>query len=374
MHPTVHALAAGALAVALAAASGCGSSGPCIGPGCTSEAACPLPAGCRVAIHVAGACTCEAWAAASTVRVKVPYVVASVVYPGMGTGTTVGYGSGLGGVLGSRWRAVVRAPGTADEPVSVTSLDAGDGWPLTEVTPTTLSISLFADEGWLWTSTVDLPSSDEDVIVLWVNPSFLLRTTVTGERQGEWSWGNDCFPYGSGEPCVGAVALPLTVGEIQGTRSLPATWTGPIAFLESLTSAERADILAHDPLLDPAARTVAALDSDPRYVKMGEVAIVPPWGSPQDQLPISWTPCTGAPSDADLPVFAESAFSLPVGGDLVLQHTVDVVAPSCAPEAPTFQLQTTTAGCQIQATVYVDRAFGTLVTVPTASTASCTSG
>ena len=98
------------------------------------------------------------------------------------------------------------------------------------------------------------------------------------------------------------------------------------------------------------------------------------WEAPAPVVqPLTWTPCGGVLDDGDFPVLAQSA-EVPYGtGEIfTLQHSVLSATAACASQHPGLMVGTSTPGCSMRADVYVDKAFGTVLMLPTFVAAACT--
>jgi hypothetical protein len=253
----------------------------------------------------------------------------------------------------------VAALGTAD-------MGDGDYHPqliARRVTVTSGAVSVEPDAAITLPSALDLQPVEYDTFVIWVNPAATVTTDFAGNRWVTWSWSESCF---RDTPCTGAEILDLTVGEIDGTVPPYAGRRGE--FLATLTDAERAAILRYHPLRDPPGRDPATLASDPRFLSLGERQ--PPNGPLGSVEYLEWTPCDGMLTDAELPVLAQAEVPFE-GGTLVVQHSVQSISTTCEAQHPHLTLGAS-AGCFIRADLYLDRAFGTVLAVPTSVSGDCT--
>lgn len=335
--------------------------------------ACDRPEGCLRADRVEGTCQCLEWQLVSIEPVPVKYVVVGVVYPPLGNQSMVshGYWDGTteGGVttfpptasdLGSRWRSLVRAPDGSERVATLGPLDVGHFiWgPLVAVTGASAALVQPSSGAMGTFSSVDVPARQDDQLLIWINPAVAVATDYAGGRSVAWS-----------SPGGGADVFIAEAGELDGTvvNSNPYIQ----AILDTFDAADRAAILLYDPFYVPG-WDPSAIGTDPRFERVA--GFVPIWEAPAPVVqPLTWTPCDGVLDDGDFPVLAQSA-EVPYGtGEIfTLQHSVLSAAAACAPQHPGLMVGTSTPGCSIRADVFVDRAFGTLLMVPTSVSSACT--
>jgi hypothetical protein len=244
-----HAVIAGALAVALTA---CGStSDP------TTFSACEAPTGCHRADRVSGICQCLEWEIVSVEPVPVKFLVVGVIYAPPGNASTVvhGFASGSSQLpaaasdLGARWRSLVRASDGTETAALLGPSDVGAGlWdPLVKVTAASAALVQPSSQAVGYSPVIDLPSPEQDVFYVWINPAAAVTTDYAGGRSVSWSWRSECgYPGGCRSPMVYRLSAAL----LSGT----ATTQNPDVqgILDSLSAADRATILAYDPWFDPA--------------------------------------------------------------------------------------------------------------------------
>lgn len=343
---------------------------------------CDAPAGCVRAEKVAGSCACVEWKAVRVEAVPVKFVVAAVVYRGIGGDSRLSYGWTAGGTgmppasseLGGRFRAVLRG-GDGIERTALVA-DAGQGEPLHLVTPASADLLLTWGDGegrgsaYGVGNALDAPGRSEDEITVWANPALTVTTNYVGEKLASWSWrpvGGCSWPNQA--DCEGAHFVGIPVNVLDGTRPPEDPYTA--RFLATLTPAERATILAYHPLYDPPGRDPATLATDPRFLSLGPAEVHEGGAS---WPTASWTPCVGTLSDASFEVLHQtvSLHSTQVQDDLLIQHSVLSAEATCQPRQPGILLATSTPGCAMAASVYLDRMFGTLLFVPTDVAPSCT--
>lgn len=353
------------LVLLAAATSSCGS------------APCRVPDGC-LRVKDAFLCQCDEWRTVSVESVPIKFVVLSVDYGVLGNDTRIvyGYSSGANMLpassdLGSRFRALVRAPDGTEAVAARGPLDA-DLTSLVAVTDLTTAYFLAGGDengGMAYgrSASFDVPSRARDAISLWINPTLAVETNFIGEKKVRWGWTavGDCFfPFG----CLGPMVRTLSVEEIDGTIPAWDVYLRPL--VASLTPDERAAILKYDAFLDPPGRDPATFATDPRFQLLGPASLTPAGGS---YPTTSWTPCSGAVSDADFAPLAQTEVGMPWSTEkVVLQHGVLSNESTCRPQMPGLAMGTTTPGCELASLVYVDRAFGTLLFAPVSASASCT--
>ncbi len=345
--------------------------------GLVSCSECKAPEGCLRAGDVDGTCQCLEWQVAWVENVPVRFVVLSVVYRAPGSLGQAGYGprgdaSGLRSEVGARWRSLVRAGGGSEQVGALGRLDVGQPDVYTlhpvqvayPVTATSGAVTLEPPAGVVLPSMLDVPATEQDYLEVWVNPVATVTTDFAGNRTVDWSWSGSCF----GKSCEGALTVWLAFGEITGTVPHPAG-TANEMFLATLSDAERAELLRYHPLLDPPGRDPATLASDARFLSLTRLQVPNSIGTIiGNEL---WTPCAGTLTDADFPVLHEA--EIPFGdGTLVVQHSVQSISPICTAQSPRLLLMAGSQ-CAMEADFYVDRAFGTVLGVPTSVSAGCTS-
>jgi hypothetical protein len=327
---------------------------------------CGALTGCVRADRVAGACQCAEWQTLSVENVPVKFVVLYVVYGTLGNASWAWYGHkdsppSVSSELGARWRSTVRHSDGTERVADVGRLDdAGGSFFLNQFSETAVDTSIGGAQG--WGNAGDVPSRAADSIVVWVNPVAIVSTDYVGQRKIDWSWSGSCFflPFA----CTGAMAMHLTVAELEG--AVVSGDPNHAAFLSTLSAAERTAILQHDAFLDPVGRDPASIRSDPRFEYKGVASL----GVSSSVPDLSWSPCANA--QTDFPVYREVELPFAVSSDvLVLQYSAVLGAPGCAVQQPSLTISTTTPGCEASAEVYVDRMFGTLLTLPLGVAPSC---
>jgi hypothetical protein len=357
-----------AAALALAAAS-------CV------TATCDAPAGCVYAENVAGTCTCQEWEVVSTYTVPIKFVVVSVRYTAIGNESVLTYGwtnsaPAADSVLGSRLRASIRGTDGREQLASMVNADLGllPYAPLAPVTGASADVLLAWGDGqgsgsaWGFHSSLDAPGRSADEIGVWVNPTLTVTTDASGALRAGWSWTSvgHCF-WPLQLSCEGAHFLSIPVAYLDGTRAPGDFYAAQ--FLATLTPDERTTILSYHPLYDPPGRDPATLASDPRFTAIGRAEVGPGHATYPSA---SWLPCQGTLTDADPALHEVEVPTLTPSQRVFLQHAVLSRQATCRTERPGIALATSTPGCDMAADVYVDRAFGTLLFVPTAVGASCT--
>lgn len=342
--------------------------------GCAADV-CDPPEGCIHAESVAGACQCQEWQVTQVETMPLKYVVVGVEYALLGNGSQVAYGEALGTLpaaseMGSRFRAVVRSGNGQEHVATLGRIDVGASAGLVPVTATSGAFT-FPGYTVTLTNTVDVPTSAQDRILVWVNPTFTVTTNYLGQRRVDWGWTSvgGCYRP-AGAECAGPAVLGVRAGALDGTISPAAMDFYTQEFLTTLTPAERLDILSYDAFYDPAGRDQASFAADPRLLLLGQATVT----SQAHSFPLpNWTPCDGLLTDENFGVLHESSAPVAASGDRVLlQHGVLSSTASCSAQQPGLVLATTTPGCEFTATVYMDRMLGTLLTVPGTISASCT--
>jgi hypothetical protein len=337
------------------------------------QGTCDAPAGCLRAGQVQGSCQCLEWSTVKEESVPVKFVVLSVIYQAPGNRSELWYGHRVmapsaNSEIGGRWRSVIRSPVGPDQVASLGRVDAGTGGFLAQQV-TAASVATGEGTGFSegWQAPVDVPSVAQDQIRVWVNPVAALATDFAGNRWVEWSWSANCM-WPPAMECNGAFGMDLAPGELDG--STPAVDYYKRAFLANLTDGERAAILRYHPLYDPPGRDPSTLAGDPRFGFLGTASVSPSaasWSSP------TWIPCSGSLQDADFPVYAQTETRFGSGSEsFLVQHSVQSITAICTTQEPGLQLGTSTPGCLIQADLYMDRAFGTVLAIPTLTSPECT--
>ncbi len=342
--------------------------------------ACDRPEGCLRTERVNGTCQCLEWQLVSIEPVPVKYVVVGVVYPPLGSQSMVSYGysdgTTEGGVttfpptasdLGSRWRSLVRAPDGSERVATLGPLDVGHFlWgPMIAVTGTSAALVWPSSGAIGLSSLVDVLPRQDDQFFIWINPAVAVATDYAGGRSVAWS-----------SPGGGADVFIAAAGWLDGTVVPSNPYIQ--AILDTFDAADRAAILQYDPFYVPG-WDPSAIGTDPRFERMvGGLQVQGGFVSIWEALapvvqPLTWTPCDGVLDNGDFPVLAQSA-ELPygTGETLVLQHSVLSAAAACAPQHPGLMVGTSTPGCTIQTDVFVDKAFGTLLMIPSFVSAACT--
>jgi hypothetical protein len=313
----------------------------------------------------------------------VRYVVTSVIYPPLGTGSTEVYGhlwkdlvAGPDMVadsdLGSRWRAVLRAAGV-DVVATVGPVDGTVGGTafVDDLTPHSVVRHEGPGMAWIFRDfPSDVPSHGADTLYVWVNPRATVTTYSDGSKRIDWAWSDECY-LDPAIPmvCEGPFEYGLTAAQLAGKAQIDPRNPGA-KFLSTLTSAERADILAYDPFFAPTGQP-PALASDPRFQLLGTAR----WEGGVAATPsTAWWPCQGALDDATFPVYHQSAEVVAPGDPdtLLLQYSVVSTSLTCKEQRPYLSFGSTTPGCELSAQLYVDRMFGTFVFDPTFAADPCT--
>jgi hypothetical protein len=354
------------LAAALASALSCAGEGPC-----------PAPDHCLRAEHLQGACRCTAWETAWVEDVAVPYVVAAVAYPPAGNSSSVRYG-GLWtdpagatvpvSPIGSRLRARVRtAGGTEISAPATVAAGTGGTWELGPVTAATVALTA-AHRTIALSASRDLPThATEDWLAVWVNPRVTVSADWGGGRTVAWS-GSPAFPECGPEPVRVAWLHPA---HLQGS-AVPQEPCGR-AFVDSLDSRQRAEILAHDQFVSPPGGDPQAFFGTPRFQTIENTSVyfqILRWGT------ISWQ-CLAPLADDDDPGLYRSLVPMASGDTLAIEHAVLATDPTCPVRTLGFVEGTGSDGCQIATALVLDQASGTALMVagtewPWSGTLACT--
>ena len=341
---------------------------------CGTAETCVEPTGCARAERIAQTCSCVEWQVARTESIPVKFVVVSVDYGLVGTGSHVVYGNTPGSFhpasseLGVRFRSVIRSPLGVERTASVGTL-AGWPWTTSPVTPDSAMFFLAGGSvgsGYGIVGRVDLMARSHDSFAVWINPTATVTTDYAGGSRIDWGWTavGGCYGY---PWCDGPAVFSMAASEVDGTA--PAADPVTARFLAALTPAERAAILAHDVLLDPAGRDAASLATDPRLLLLGQASLAP--GASTFPVP-AWTPCAETLSDETFEPLSQTTVQFARSSEeLLLQHGVLSSTAACRVEQPGLSLGTNTPSCRIEASVFMDRRFGTLVFAPTSVSASC---
>ncbi len=355
------------LALLLAA---CGGAPPTPAP----LAACQAPTGCLRAERVGGDCQCLEWEVVSVEPVPVKFLVVGVIYAPPGNQSTVvhGFSSGSGRLpasasdLGARWRSIVRASDGAETAASLGPSDVGAGLfaPLTQVTGASAALVQSTHVAVGSSPVIDLPSREQDQLLVWINPTAAVVTDYTGGRTVSWSWRSDCgYPGG----CTMPLVYPISAALLSGSATTPNPYVQGV--LDALDAEDRAAILAHDPWFHPGGLDPASLPSDPRFVHVASSSVSP---GRSELPPTSWAPCTAPLDDAGFAILGEETYPYGHRSTLAVQYGALATSTACAAQQPGLLLSTSTAGCGMTVEVYVDRRFGTILTVPSSPTAECT--
>jgi len=342
--------------------------------GCATEE-CDPPVGCIRAGAVMGSCQCQEWQVTRVEAMPLKYVVVGVEYVLLGNASEVAYGEvptplGAASEMGARFRTVLRSGDGQERLADLGHIDVGASAGLVPVTATSGAFTFPGSTVTLINSR-DVPTSAQDRILVWVNPTLTVTTDHLGEKRGDWGWTavGGCYrPATAG--CRGPAVLRVAAGALDGTLPPAAVDAYTREFLATLTPGERLDILSYDAFYDPAGRARASFAADPRLLLLGQAAVT----SQAHSFPLAhWTPCSGMLTDADFGVLHESSVLLAPSGDRVLlQHGVLSSTSACTAQQPGLFMATTTPGCEFTASVYMDRMFGTVLTVPDAVGAACT--
>lgn len=317
---------------------------------------CDRPDHCLVSARVEGTCQCTEWEVVRTEQVDLPYVVALVLYPVAGKGSSVHYGQAwthpFGQVyalspVGARWRTVVREAGGAEQVARVVPGDfSARGWRLESASPQTVSLATLPGSGLAFVSRLDVPTHGvDDQIFIWANPRATVETDYAGGRSIRWS-SSEAWPGCAFEPNW---IFPLTPLQVLGTQ--------PVAdgclrdFVASLDDRQRAEILSYDGFYAPEGREPQSIFDDPRFAGLHNSYLSFGWRSSQA---LTWT----APAVADeaLTALARPEVPLADGGALVVEHV-----PFATGAPATFGIveTTETEGCQFGMAVVLDTMFGT---------------
>jgi hypothetical protein len=109
--------------------------------------------------------------------------------------------------------------------------------------------------------------------------------------------------------------------------------------------------------------------TDPRFLHVASTSLRQGY----TELPsISWTPCTPPLTDGGFAPLDEGTYPYGNQSTLAVQYGPLATSTICAAQRPGLSLSTSTAGCGMAVEVYVDRRFGTILTVPSSPTAECT--
>ena len=339
----------------------------------TAPPPCDLPEGCVRVERVDGTCQCLEWQLVSIKPVPVKYVVVGVVYSALGNQSLVSEGHWpaeagrpeTASDFGSRWRSLVRAFDGSERVAALGPIDvAGGFWgPVVPITATSAAMAQPPSMAMYHHSAVDVPPRWDHEIFIWLNPAVAVAADHAGGRSVAWS-STGCSGLSA---CPADVFIALT-GWLDGTVANSNPYIQ--AVLDTFDAADRAAILRYDPFYDPG-WDPSAIGGDPRFELLANVRIDS--AAPPIVQPATWVPCAGTLGDDDFPVLARSA-EVPYGSGetFLLQHSVLSTAASCAPQRPGLVLGTSTPDCSIQADVFVDRAFGTLLMIPSSVSAACT--
>lgn len=337
---------------------------------------CDLPPGCLQVERIEGTCQCREWQLVSIKPVPVKYVVVGVAYAVLGNESLVSYGHWPGDTslpatdsdFGSRWRSLVRAPDGSERVAALGPIDVSRGlWgPMMPITATSAALVQPSSVAMGFFTYLDVPAHSQDVIFIWMNPAVAVATDYAGGRSVAWS--STTGPC-TGLACPGADVFMALAGWLDGTVVPSNPYIQ--AILDTFDAADRAAVLEYDPFYGPVGRDPSTFAGDPRFQLLANVSI--------DSLaapvvrPLTWTPCAGTLGDGDFPVLVESAEAGYGNGEtFVLQHSVLSTDAACAPQHPGLVVGTSTPGCTIQADVFVDEVFGTLLMIPSAVSAACT--
>ncbi len=335
----------------------------------TQPSACDPTTGCVRVDRISGTCQCLEWELVSIEPVPVKYVVVGIVYAALGNESQVSYGyttpvasiPPASSQFGSRWRSLVRSADGSESVAALGPISVGSGtWgPLTPVTMSSGALIQPLNEALGVQSTLDVNSHEGDQIFVWLNPAAAVTTNYIGEKTVAWS---TKVSHGVG----GALVMPFYAGWLDGAIPMPSNVQD---LLTGLDASDLAAILKRDPFFEPPGRDPATIGSDPRFRRLETVFIDP---NHLGSASAAWTPCAETLTDATFPVLAEEEIAFGARETFVLQHSFLTANAVCTPQQPGLVLGTITPACSISADVLVDTMFGTLLTLPTSVTPSCT--
>ena len=337
---------------------------------------CTPPEGCLASDRNTGTCQCSAWKTVSDEVVPLKFLVTGVVTfpPGNQSGVSYGDSSLLfppgKSQLGTRLRAVLVDAQGARHLLSAEVPSPGLGqYGLNVLGGTTLAVGMVPGDGWGLSNVVDVGPIQFDKLLVWVNPTLRLVRDAGGNLRGVWGWSGTCFwPPGAygGQGCSAPNVFDFDLGELDGSLQSPSYKE---AFLQTLATAELAFIRGYDRLASSPPPTAAELDSDPRFVRLGQIEMEPA-GS---LVPgTGWAPCPSTASDDDFPVFATTTVPLSASETMLIEQSWLTTTPVCSTQTPGLAIGTSTPDCRASSTLYVDRMFGTLAFLPGNAEPTCT--
>jgi len=350
----------------------------------SEEPPCEAPDGCLAVSRIAGSCQCLDWKVVSDEIVPLKFLVTGVLAtpPGNQSGVSYGDASLIGpgnpsgkSQLGTRLRAVLRdASGKRTVLSAEVPSVAGQGqYTLTALGGTTLAVGMAPGNGIGLENVLDIYPPTAHQVMVWVNPALRIARDAGGHVRGIWGWSGTCFgppgANGGSGTCSAPNVFMVTLDQIAGNDAGSFAWEA--AFLGTLTQSERAAIRAYDRFSGvPFFPTAAELDADPRFVRLAEVN-VDPLGS-HFPAPVEWTPCSSVARDEDFPVFATMEIPLSASESVLIEQSWLSTTLDCSTQTLGLFAGTSTPGCHLDATAYLDRMFGTLAFLPVGSRPACT--
>jgi hypothetical protein len=342
----------------------------------SEEPNCTLPDRCNAVSSASGKCECVDWQVVSDEVVPLKFLVVGVIAgaPGGESQVAVGeygfYGGGLPAdgysQLGTRIRAVLReangkvTPIAAEVPFSLASV----GWKLLSLGTTAVALGMYGG-GYGLAGGPDVKSPATNQVLVWMNPTLRLVRDAGGHIRAVWGWSGNCF-----DPAATTCTFPaVAFFDRRQLESPPGTFGYFDSFLATLSADERAAIVGYDRLGTTPPPSAAEVAADPRFARIADLTVTPDVLVSPDT---TWTPCTSVATDSDFPVYASTEARISTTESVRIEQSWLSTSTACSPQRPGLVVGTSTAGCAISATAYVDRMFGTLAFLTESVSPSCT--
>ncbi len=323
----------------------------------------------------AGECNGDGYCVPITVtKVNLPWVVVAVSYAVPGNASSFTYGAGV--TVGSRWRTYASAAGSTEKTLTFDRLKTAASGSFSVAAVTGQSGAVYGQAQALVAvkSPIDFdPLHRNDDFFLWVNPAIVVSSHWDGSRTYAWDVST------AYDPACGTYGMKIErfpAGMFDGSI-LPGTGCQQ-AFLAALPTADRQAILAHDPFW-----AGTNLATSPRFAAWPSPGSVFQFGSACPfcndyvlNLSVAKDTCgaqgAGSFTDASAEVIKERGIT---AGDTTarVQNLNYAAAAACTVQSALLHLETITPGCLIDASIYVDRMYGTIIVAPVgAVSAACT--
>lgn len=306
-------------------------------------------------------------------KVDLPWVVVAVSYAVPGNASSLTYGAGV--TFGSRWRSYAAVAGSSEKTLTFDRLRAAASaeFGVAAVTGESGAVYRKAEALVPIRSTIDYdPMHRNDDFFVWVNPTVVVSKHWDGSRTYAWD-------VNANYPECGLYGLKIEripAGMIAGAIA-PGTGC-QIAFLGSLSDGDRQVILGHDPFW-----AGTSLEADARFDPWPFRGAVYQFGTACDycqhysfDFAVSKDTCAGESAGTITDATAEVIKERRISKDdttVRVQNLNYAAAAACAQQSALLHLDTNTLSCLVDASIYVDRMYGTIAVVPVgAVSAECT--